>query len=223
MPRQHQTDRLCLPAAHASRGLTLVEAVISLVIVAVMVSAALNLLGATGRAKQIHVRRPISQMLAQQLLSEIIQQSYRELVETPLFGVESPETFGLRAVYDDVDDYHGWSATPPQERDGTAIVNLDGWLREVTIIRVDPTDISQEMPAESSLKRITVTVTDPTGRINQTVGIRSDTDSFFKPPLVETTYVTWVGAELQIGQKAPPLRWGVGVANQSAPWKEKTP
>lgn len=221
MPRQHRTNRL--PAARASRGLTLVEAVISMVIVAVMVSAAMNLLGATGRAKQIHVRRPIGQMLAQRLLNEVFQQVYREPVEAPLFGVESPETFGSRAAYDDVDDYHGWSASPPQYRDGTVVVNLDDWRREVAVSWVNPTDISEELPSETGLKRITVTVTDPTGRMSQAVGVRADIDSLFEQPLVETTYVTWVGAELQIGDKAPPLRWGVGVANQSAPWKEKTP
>jgi hypothetical protein len=58
-----------------------------------------------------------------------------------------------------VDDYDGWSASPPQLADGTTMPDLAGWTRSVHVTRADPLDVSQASGAESGIKRITVQVT----------------------------------------------------------------
>ena len=60
---------------------------------------------------------------------------------------------------DDVDDYDGWSGSPPEYKDGTVIPDLDGWARHVTVAWVKATDLSLTSGSETNVKRITVTVT----------------------------------------------------------------
>ena len=44
-----------------------------------------------------------------------------------LFGHEIGEATTSRASCNDVDDYNGWTETPPQNQDGTSMSNLSGW------------------------------------------------------------------------------------------------
>lgn len=136
---------------------TLVETVIATVIVAVMFVAALNTVGAS-RLTQ-HRASLVSQgrLLAESLMSEILVQSYEEPDGPPAFGRESGELATTRAAYDDVDDYHGWSASPPAAKDGTPLANTVGWTRTVRVEWVDPPDPEQVKTSESGAKLVTVT------------------------------------------------------------------
>jgi hypothetical protein len=96
--------------------------------------------------------------LAQDLMVEILQQSYLEPVDTPLFGPEASEADTSRADYDDVDDYNGWSASPPQQRDGTVMADWSGWSRGVTVVWANPAELTQAAVSDAGIKRITVTV-----------------------------------------------------------------
>jgi hypothetical protein len=92
-------------------------------------------------------------------MAEILRQEYEEPDGTVSFGPESGETGTTRASFDDVDDYHNWSSSPPTSQDGTAISALDGWQRSVTIEWINPMNVSQVQSSETSAKRITVTAT----------------------------------------------------------------
>ena len=84
---------------------------------------------------------------------------YEEPVDTPVFGPEATEDAGgNRTEYDDVDDYHGWVAGPPQERDGTALPGLTGWQRSVSVDYVDPDVPETVVGSDQGVKRVTVTV-----------------------------------------------------------------
>ena len=76
-----------------------------------------------------------------------------------MFGTESGEGTSNRADFDDVDDYHDWSQSPPQRRDGTVIPDLNGWGRSVAVQWVNPTNLSQTLGSDQGAKRMTVTVT----------------------------------------------------------------
>jgi MSHA pilin protein MshD len=140
------------------RGLTLVEAVLSSVVMAVMVVAALTAVGAVRLGEYKIAERGRAMHLAQDLMAEILQQSYLEPLDTPLFGREAGEANTSRADYDDVDDYDGWSASPPQRQDGTVMAGLSGWSRRVTVAWADPADLTQAAVSDAGVKRITVTV-----------------------------------------------------------------
>ena len=159
-PMTRMARRCDLAAARppAGAGFSLVEAVFSTVIVAVMFTAALGAVGAS-RVAQYKIRqRCLGRHLAKSLMAEILQQHYAEPVDTPVFGPETSEGHTSRAIYDDVDDYDCWSASPPQYRDGTVMTHLTGWKREAHVHYVRPDDLSHVLSDDQGVKRITVKV-----------------------------------------------------------------
>lgn len=140
------------------RALSMIEAVISIAIVGVMMVAALNTVGASKLGQQKTGDRGKGALLAQQLMSEILRQSYEEPDGTPSFGREGGEGGGDRAGRDDVDDYYNWSSSPPEYKDGTVIPDLNGWQRSVKVDWVSPDDLNTPIGVDESVKRIIVTV-----------------------------------------------------------------
>ena len=142
------------------RALTLVEAVVSIAIIGVMLVAALNTVGASQTTQKKMGDRNRAMLLAQDLMSEIFQQSYVEPDDVvAVIGLEGGENSEKREWYDDVDDYDGWSASPPEEKDGTALSDFDGWRRSVAVDWVNPANAAEEQGADTGVKRITVSVT----------------------------------------------------------------
>lgn len=152
------------------RGFTLVEAAISIVLVSVLLVAALNTTGAAKLGQYNTLTRGRAHLLAEDLMAEIMRQSYADpedvgfidltdpsLIPSELTG-DSGESSGNRNDFDDVDDYHGWTATPLEQKDGEIIPNLTGWTRSVSIERLDPATRMLAPDSELGLKRITVTV-----------------------------------------------------------------
>ena len=134
--------------------------VISMVLVGVALVGALNAVGASKLARfKVSVSRQ-GHLLAQDLMTEILLQDYADCVDgLDSFGLSAAETAtGDRSLFDDVDDYDGWSSSPPEYKDGTEIANLDSWERSVAVVWADPSDISQVVGSNQGVKRITVTV-----------------------------------------------------------------
>lgn len=140
-------------------GFTLVETVVSMLIIGTMLVAAMSTVGASKYTQYRTSRDNRGRLLAELLMAEILRQEYEEPDATVTFGPESGENGGTRMSFDDVDDYHNWSSNPPENQDGTTISAMDGWQRSVTVEWVDPMDVAQVQGTESSAKRITVTTT----------------------------------------------------------------
>lgn len=143
------------------RALTLVESVVSIAIVGVMLVAALNTVGASQVTQKKMGERSRAMLLAQDLMAEILQQAYEDPdLASGSFGLTVAEiTDGNRSLWNDVDDYNGWSASPPQQKDGTELSDFAGWRRSVSVGWVDPSNIGTELLSDTGIKRITVTVT----------------------------------------------------------------
>jgi len=141
-----------------ARAFTLVEATVSIFILGVMVVAALSTVGATRLGEYKLAERCRALPLAQDLLAEVLQQSYEDPNGSAVFGTESGEGTASRTDFDDLDDYHNWSASPPQNQDGTDMSGLSGWQRSVQVSWADPTDLSQTVGNDQAVKRIAVTV-----------------------------------------------------------------
>ena len=181
-------------------GFTLIESVMSMLIIGGMLVMVINTLGSSVRGRQIRQTQSRAPALAGQLMAEILQASYSDPTETAVFGREPSESGANRSSFDDVDDYHNWSGTP-QDKDGAELTDMDGWTRSVTVQYVLPTDLTSVSADDKGVKRITVTVTDPFGQQNSMVAIRSDFGTADQAPSVESTFVTWAGVELQIGEE----------------------
>ncbi|OYW18935.1 MAG: hypothetical protein B7Z55_09750 [Planctomycetales bacterium 12-60-4] len=95
----------------------------------------------------------------------------------PLFGPELGEpavATGPRTLYDDVDDYHGWSRSPPQSRNGTPMSDLTGWQRSVAVEFVNPSNPGSVALLDQGIKRVTVTVRRNGVTLATSVALRSD-------------------------------------------------
>ncbi len=137
---------------------TLIEAVMSILVVGLMLVAVLNTLGASKLSQMRNTEQSLGPMLAQDLMTEILNQHYMEPATTGTFGLEG-ENATVRTDWDDVDDYDGWSSTPPQDRNGTDLPGMDGWGRKVTVTWADAADLNSTSGSANGIKRIDVTVT----------------------------------------------------------------
>ena len=139
-------------------GFTLIEAVISSLIIGTMFVAAVNTVGASRLSQYKTSVVTQGQMLADLLLAEILVQNYADPSGSLTFGPEFGESNGTRSGFDDVDDYHGWSGKSALDKSGSAIEDFSDWQRNITVEWVDPMNPNQVKPAETNAKRITVTV-----------------------------------------------------------------
>lgn len=143
---------------YSPRAISLVEVMISTVVVSGMLVASLNVYGKSKMAETRALEKTQGLILAQELLAEIQDQAYDEPFATSAWGTESGEDNGNRKFFDDVDDYLDWSASPPQDRNGAEITDFDGWTRSVVVNRRDTDDMESESNVETGIKWITVIV-----------------------------------------------------------------
>jgi type II secretory pathway pseudopilin PulG len=171
MTHRLESTAIDKPTGVGRCGFTLIEAVMSMLVVGLMMVAAMNTVGASRVAQSRNAEQSLGPMLAEDLMSEILSQNYEEPVDTVSFGRES-ESGGDRVDWDDVDDYEGWSSSPPENKDGNAIPDLDGWGRKVTVVFVDP-GLVNTSASDIGHKRIVVTVTHMGRVVTELWGLRT--------------------------------------------------
>ena len=198
---------------NAKRGITLTEVVISSGLVGVLIVAALQATGAVVRARIETSQISDSHALAMDLMAEIQQTAYEDPDGGTQFGTESGESSSTRNDFDDVDDFEGWSATPPQHTDGTAISNA--YTRSVAVSRVSVTDPSAAITSDDGLKRIVVTVTSPGGHTVTLTRLRSSAGMLELKPPVDRTYVTRSMQSLHRGGTTTTRTLGSSVSNHA--------
>jgi hypothetical protein len=170
----------------------------SVVLVGIVLVGALNIVG-TARVGQRQLdNRRRGHQLAQDLMSEILQHRYADPEgsiwlwyeyqnEMDKAGVLTKYMQGIsatmgpdaydgfttnRSPFDDIDDYHGWSASPPQHRDGTVMSGLPGWRRAVVVEPLKP-DRMEVSDKDHGRKRVTVTVSLDDVPVAELVTLRS--------------------------------------------------
>ena len=141
-------------------GFTLVEAAISTIIVGGVLVASLNVIGAAAMTRHRLAQRQRARLLASDLMSEILSLPYADptLGAGVNLGPEPGEVSGTRTLFDDVDDYHTWTSSPPTEKTGTEMASWGRWRRSVTVEWVDPANPTLVQGTESMAKRVTVKV-----------------------------------------------------------------
>lgn len=154
-------------------GLTLIEAVVSIVLVGIMLVAAIHTLG-TAKGGQLVVRNlRDGRQLADELMDEILALPYADasvidgleqaiLIEgkpaDATLGPELGEAKGGRAAFDDVDDYQGWTESPPQSRDATELARYADYTRTVKVSFTQSNDASKAATQDEGSRLVTVVV-----------------------------------------------------------------
>ncbi len=146
------------PCSSRLSAFTLVETVICIVITSLMLAAALSTVSAARVGMYKITERQRGELLAQELMSEILIQSYGEPDGDTAIGIDTAEVATDRGTFDDVDDYDNWTATPPEDRDGTVIPDTTGWTRKVEVNKSNAANLAVAVGAETGIKIITVTV-----------------------------------------------------------------
>jgi len=129
------------------RAIGYLEAVMAAAVLGIALAAGLTAYGAFAQGVAADREVTIATELAAQLAAEIRTRAFEDPV-APIFGPETGENDGTRLQFDDVDDYDGWSASPPKLRDGTAMTEFAGFAQQVSVTN----DLAR------GLKVITITI-----------------------------------------------------------------
>jgi type II secretory pathway pseudopilin PulG len=174
-------------------AVTLMETVVSVLIVGVMLLAAMETIGAFARDTGLQQDQCKATALAQELLSEIVQSRYADP------NTEAGET---RATWDDVSDYDNRNENPPTSRAGSPLTGYTGWQRTVRVRFVDPSNPGTQVGSDAGLKRIAVTVVSPGGKSTVLTGLRSKQGVYERPPTTQKTYASWADITVQVSSDA---------------------
>ena len=183
MSRRRPPPRL----SRARHALALVEVVVSVAILGGLMGAVMTAVGAAALTRTTAIERTQGAALAESLTSEILPTHYDNPAEPPaglisgtlnllgtVINVVSPGGTLSRSEFDALDDFDGWRCSPPLDRNGSIMVNFEGWTRAVDVELVSPTNPSgPEVGSDQGLKRITVTVTRNGREIARVVSLRS--------------------------------------------------
>lgn len=161
-----------------NRGFTLVEAVLTMVILSIAALAMSQALGFAFVHSSDGLWQARTVALAEAYLEEAAARRYDEA--TPAGGVPAcspttvacstigPDTGESRATYDDVDDYDGLSESPPQDAQGNVRTAFASYRVEMSVRYLTPGEVTAlRLDATTDAKRISVTIVPP-GRTSQT-------------------------------------------------------
>jgi MSHA pilin protein MshD len=116
---------MSLPSANRQRGVTLVELVISIVVIAIAVSAVLGVLSR-------NVERSADAMIVTQAVS-IANAYLEEITLKPFADPDGIDGEALRPDFDDVDDYNGLVDAGAVDQFGNPIPALGGYTIAVSV------------------------------------------------------------------------------------------
>ncbi len=176
MPRRHST---------AQRGLTLVELVVTIVIISVGLAGILLVMDRTTRSSGDPLVRHQAVAIAEAYLEEILAKPFCD-PDGPAcqtgFAPGAPEcqvcpaAEGSRDLYDNVCDYNGLPDNVVRDQNGAAVAGLDAYNVQVTVLTdqtLGPAG-SEANGASCELLRVRVQVTGPADTDVVVVGHRTN-------------------------------------------------
>ncbi|MEM8738727.1 MAG: hypothetical protein AAGG38_09670 [Planctomycetota bacterium] len=166
-PRTPRIPRRC-------SAFSLVETAIATLLVGGLLVVAMNMVGASRVTQTRYLEREQARLLADDLLQQILALPYQEPSDSPAaFGLEIGETLSLRVGFDDVDDYHGHTESPPEDPGGNPVPGAERFTREVEVQWVQPDAPDTPASADTGVKRVRVTVRSGEKQLGRVVGYRT--------------------------------------------------
>lgn len=148
-------------------GMSLIELVVAIVVVAICLTGAFALVDTTVRRSVDPMLERQATAIAEAYLEEILQQAYHDPDDDAVCPDPEPE----RALFDNVCDYHGLVDTGARSQGGAAVSGLEGYRIRV---EVDRTANLGDLSGDAAILRIDVEVTDPLGRAVRFSAYRSN-------------------------------------------------
>ncbi len=163
------------PRHRPLRGFSLIEVAMSSLLVGAVLVASMRVTGQALMVQRDRAHMSTAAFLAEGLLSEILLLPYMEpgMTSSPI-GRGSGELSNDRSTYDDVDDYHNYTESPPRSLENEELPDFVGWRRSVVVQWVNPNNLNQTQGGESGVKRVTVQVHRNGQLLATAVGIRSN-------------------------------------------------
>jgi MSHA pilin protein MshD len=161
----------------ASRpGVTLMETVLSAMLVGGVLATTLQLVAPTVRSTVHAGNVAIAAGIADAYMEEILAKPYADPEsDNGLIGLDDGETAESRKTYDDVDDYHDLVENPSFSDSEHMVPNHTAFKIMVVIAFADPDEpsIDADPPEDTGVKRVTVSVWYHGTLLAQRVGIRT--------------------------------------------------
>ncbi|MEZ4601452.1 MAG: prepilin-type N-terminal cleavage/methylation domain-containing protein [Syntrophotaleaceae bacterium] len=135
---------------HNIRGFTLIELIISIVVVSIALGGVLMVINST-------MQHSADPMLEHQAVA--IAESYlEEILLKPFADPDGTDGEMQRSLKDDVDDYDGLDENGARDQSGTLIGGLENYRVRVAVVNEELNGI-----AAANCQRVTVTVSHPSG------------------------------------------------------------
>ncbi len=141
----------------ARRGLSIIEVSIATVLTGALLVGSMRIAGTHAAARSAMAQRLAAEFLAQHLAAEIGSRFYEDPVDPlDVFGPSATELVSGRSSFNDVDDYHGLTETPPRGPTGAALSGLTGVERTTKVEYIDTS--GNVSVTATGLKRVTIVV-----------------------------------------------------------------
>ncbi len=171
--KRHVATRTTARLSSRSNGFTLIETIISMVVITIAVLGITGALSFGFKHQSDGLWQAKATALGQAYMEEILSRRYDE--NTPIGGLPacSPATTPCtptgsfndgetRAQFDDVDDYDVVDDAPPVDADGVPRTNYDGYRVQVDVSYANATQVTAlGLASNQDIKIIDVTVTPP--------------------------------------------------------------
>ena len=180
-------------------GFSMVEVVVSTLLVGIVLVTALNSVGGAIKTWEATDNDLERNALAHELMAEILAKAYAD--------PEDPNN----------DDYHNWNASPPEDNLGNQLSGYTGWQRLALIKKlrsVNPQQALSPSSPEEGVKEVKVQVFDAGGNLTHLIAIRGKTGAVEQAFGRDATVVTGIDLQIQVGAEAGQRR-GVNLLNHA--------
>lgn len=168
---------MSMSSRHRHHGFTLIEVIIFIVVVGAGLAGILSVMNTVVKSSADPLIAKQTVAIAESMLEEILLKEFCDpdtvdrTTTPPTCGAHTTEA--SRTLYDDVDDYNGYTTTTGiVDLTGTAVAGLANY--NITNVTVAVTTAAQSAALNAiGAKRVTITVTGPQGPITL-VGYRSN-------------------------------------------------
>jgi hypothetical protein len=189
------------------------EVLMALAITGVLIVAALQSVSMVYRSRTAMIQRLTGPGLARELMAEIMSMPYDDPDGAGILGIDLSELLGNRSTFDDVDDYNGYNTANAENKAGVALTGYAGWQEQAAVAWVTLADPTATSGVETGLKRVTVTITSPSGAQTQLIAYRSRYGALEQNQPIANRVISHLDAELRTGASTRSERTAAALTN----------